>query len=93
MFLSRCDLEKVERGEFEDVDDPGEGSLGAVGEQHDLQTTRHQGAVEDILLQQHLKHTHIYIYLRYKKRHVFMWQQTNETDLETSNFFLSFGRN
>lgn len=49
--FSVCDLEKVEWGQFEDVDDPGEGSLGAVGEQHDLQTTRHQGTVEDILLQ------------------------------------------
>lgn len=48
------DLEKVERSQFEDVDDPGEGSLGAVGEQDHLQTTGHQGAVEDVLFQQNL---------------------------------------
>lgn len=64
--LSVCDLEKVEWGKFEDVDDPGESPLGAVGKQHHLQTTRHQGTVEDILLQQHLMthtHTHTgYIY-------------------------------
>jgi len=57
--LCVCDLEEVEGGQLEDVDDPGEGSLGAVGEQHHLQTARHEGAVEDVLLQQHL-HTHIY---------------------------------
>lgn len=44
-------LEKVEWGQFEDVDKPGEGSLGAVGEQNHLQATCHQGTVEDILLQ------------------------------------------
>lgn len=43
------DLEKVERSQFEDVDDPRKGSLGAVGEQDHLQTTGHQGAVEDVL--------------------------------------------
>lgn len=48
------DLEEVERSQFEDTDDPRKGSLGAVGEQDHLQTTGHQGAVEDVLFQQNL---------------------------------------
>lgn len=56
------DLEEVERSQFEDTDDPRKGSLGAVGEQDHLQTTGHQGAVEDVLFQQNLpkkkKNTH-----------------------------------
>lgn len=60
--LSLKDLKKVERSQFEDVDDPRKGSLGAVGEQDHLQTTGHQGAVEDVLFQQNLpKKTQIYI--------------------------------
>lgn len=49
------DLEEVERSQFEDTDDPRKGSLGAVGEQDHLQTTGHQGAVEDVLFQQNLQ--------------------------------------
>lgn len=52
--LSVYYLKEVERSLFEDTDDPRKGPLGAVGEQHHLQTARHQGTVEDILLQQNL---------------------------------------
>lgn len=52
--LSVYYLKEVERNLFEDTDDPRKGPLGAVGEQHHLQTARHQGTVEDILLQQNL---------------------------------------
>lgn len=56
-----CYLEEIKWGLFKDIDDPGKGSLGTVGEQHHLKTTRHQGTVEDILLQQHLTtHKHTY---------------------------------
>lgn len=52
--LSVYYLKEVERNLFEDTDDPRKGPLGAVGEQHHLQTARHQGTVKDILLQQNL---------------------------------------
>lgn len=64
LHLNVCNLKEVERGQLEDVDDPGKSPLGAIGEQHHLQTTGHQGTVEDILLQQHLttqtQHTFIF---------------------------------
>lgn len=82
------DLEKVERCQFEDVDYPRKCSLGAVGEQDHLQTTGHQGAVEDVLFQQNLpkKTPHKTILNRQK--------QTSELiyifAFSMSIFFLSF---
>lgn len=48
----------MERPEVENFDDPGEGTRGAVCEEHDLQAARHEGAVEDVLLQQRLERAH-----------------------------------
>lgn len=48
----------MEWPEVENFDDPGEGTRGAVREEHDLQAARHEGAVEDVLLQQRLERAH-----------------------------------
>lgn len=44
--------------ELEDADQVGEVSWRSVGEDDDLQTAGQQGAMEDVLLQNTLQHTH-----------------------------------
>ncbi len=57
-------LVEVIRGELEDADQVWEISWRSVGEDDDLQTADQQGAMEDVLLQNTLKHTSVTTYPR-----------------------------